>query len=118
MIRVSCILYIINDVISIKTYFPIHKKFVNPAMTKTHIMFVFSILSRKSLQAIVLIHVTTYVLKFKWRGGELNPGPLAPQAKSLTTRPPTLPHTNTCILCLFRSYFDLNVWKKNWTKTI
>ena len=29
-------------------------------------------------------------LKFKWRGGELNPGPLAPQAKSLTTRPPPL----------------------------
>ena len=27
-------------------------------------------------------------LKFKWRGGESNPGPLAPQAKSLTTRPP------------------------------
>ena len=26
-------------------------------------------------------------LKFKWRGGESNPGPLAPQAKSLTTRP-------------------------------
>ena len=31
-------------------------------------------------------------LKFKWRGGESNPGPLAPQAKSLTTRPPPLPH--------------------------
>ena len=30
-------------------------------------------------------------LKFKWRGGELNPGPLAPQAKSLTTTPPLLP---------------------------
>ena len=30
-------------------------------------------------------------LKFKGRGGELNPGPLAPQAKSLTTRPPPLP---------------------------
>ena len=30
-------------------------------------------------------------LKFKWRGGESNPGPLAPQAKSLTTRPPPLP---------------------------
>ena len=26
-------------------------------------------------------------LKFKRRGGESNPGPLAPQAKSLTTRP-------------------------------
>ena len=29
-------------------------------------------------------------LKFKWRGGELNPRPLAPKAKSLTTRPPPL----------------------------
>ena len=29
-------------------------------------------------------------LKFKWRGGESNPGPLAPEAKSLTTRPPPL----------------------------
>ena len=29
-------------------------------------------------------------LKFKWRGGESNPGPLAPQAKSLTTRPQPL----------------------------
>ena len=27
-------------------------------------------------------------LKFKWRDRESNPGPLAPQAKSLTTRPP------------------------------
>ena len=26
-------------------------------------------------------------LKLKWQGGESNPGPLAPQAKSLTTRP-------------------------------
>ena len=33
-------------------------------------------------------------LKFKWRGGESNPGPLAPQAKSLTTRAPLLP--NSC----------------------
>ena len=32
-------------------------------------------------------------LKFKWRGRELNPGPLAPQAKSLTTRPPSLPRS-------------------------
>ena len=32
-------------------------------------------------------------LKFKWRGGESNPGLLAPQAKSLTTRPPLLPYT-------------------------
>ena len=30
-------------------------------------------------------------LKFKWRGRESNPGPLAPQAKSLTTLPPLLP---------------------------
>ena len=29
-------------------------------------------------------------LKFKRWGGELNPGPLAPQAKSLTTWPPLL----------------------------
>ena len=30
-------------------------------------------------------------LKFKWRGGKSNPGPRAPQTKSLTTRPPPLP---------------------------
>ena len=30
-------------------------------------------------------------LKFKWRDRESNPGSLAPQAKSLTTRPPPLP---------------------------
>ena len=30
-------------------------------------------------------------LKFKWRDQESNPGPLAPKAKSLTTRPPPLP---------------------------
>ena len=29
-------------------------------------------------------------LKFNWRGRESNPGPFAPQAKSLTTRPPLL----------------------------
>ena len=29
-------------------------------------------------------------LKFKWRGGESNPGPLAPQAKGVTTRPPPI----------------------------
>ena len=29
-------------------------------------------------------------LKFKWRGGESNPGPVAPQTKSLTTQPPPL----------------------------
>ena len=32
-------------------------------------------------------------LKFKWRGQELIPGPLAPQANSLTTRPPPPPPT-------------------------
>ena len=32
----------------------------------------------------------TNLWKFKWRGGESNPGPLSPQAKSLTTRPPLL----------------------------
>ena len=37
-------------------------------------------------------------LKFKWRGGELNPGPLALQAKSLTNRPPPLPG---CIMWSF-----------------
>ena len=31
-------------------------------------------------------------LKFNSRGRESNPGPLAPQAKSLTTRQPPLPH--------------------------
>ena len=37
-------------------------------------------------------------LKFKWRDGESNPGPLAPQPKSLSTRPPPLrSHTYTCI---------------------
>ena len=36
-------------------------------------------------------------LKFKWRGGESNPGPLAPQAKSLTTRPPPLLMTELLI---------------------
>ena len=30
-------------------------------------------------------------LKFKWLDLESNPGPLAPQAKSLTTRPLPLP---------------------------
>ena len=33
-------------------------------------------------------------LKFKWRDWILNPGPLAPQARSLTTRPPPLPKTS------------------------
>ena len=32
----------------------------------------------------------TNLWKFKWRGRESNPGPLARQAKSLTTRPPLL----------------------------
>ena len=35
-------------------------------------------------------------LIFKWRDLESNPGPLAPQAKSLTTRPPQLPHQGLC----------------------
>ena len=30
-------------------------------------------------------------LKFKWQGRESNPGPLAPQAKTLTIQPPPLP---------------------------
>ena len=30
-------------------------------------------------------------LKFEWRDRESNPGPLAPQAKRLTSRPPPLP---------------------------
>ena len=33
----------------------------------------------------------TNLWKFKWRGRESNPSPLAPQTKSLTTRPPLLP---------------------------
>ena len=33
----------------------------------------------------------TNLWKFKWRGRKSNPGPLAPKAKSLTTRPPLLP---------------------------
>ena len=32
-------------------------------------------------------------LKIEWRCRESNPGPLAPQAKRLTTRPPPLPCT-------------------------
>ena len=36
-------------------------------------------------------------LKFKWRGGGSNPGPLAPQAKSLTTQQPLL------LCCPFRN---------------
>ena len=38
-------------------------------------------------------------LKFKWRGRVTvsNPGPLAPQAKSLTTRPPPLPNLSKSI---------------------
>ena len=44
-------------------------------------------------------------LKFKWRGGESNPGPLAPQAYSLTTRPlPLLSlHWGLSINCSFDS---------------
>ena len=43
-------------------------------------------------------------LKFKRRGGESNPGPLTPQAKSLTTLPPPLPryHLKTIrVLCYY-----------------
>ena len=36
--------------------------------------------------------------KFKWRGEESNPGPLAPQAKSLTTRPPPLPYRRRVVI--------------------
>ena len=47
-------------------------------------------------------------LKFKWRGRESNPGTLAPQAKSLTTRPPLLPVGTkkivVCKICFF-------IWK-------
>ena len=32
----------------------------------------------------------TQSMKSKWRNTDLNPGPFAPQAKSLTTRPPSL----------------------------
>ena len=49
---------------------------------------------------------------FKWLGGESNPGPLAPQAKSLTTRPPLLPPviqatpiSEYCFSSLFRSRY-------------
>ena len=44
-----------------------------------------------------LSHIATWkqeitnLWKFKWRGRGSNPGPLAPQAKSLTTRPSLLP---------------------------
>ena len=44
----------------------------------------------------VFSHISTWkqeitnLWKFKWRGRESNPGPLAPQAKSLTSRPPLL----------------------------
>ena len=49
----------------------------------------------------IFSHISTWkqeipnLRKFKWRGRESKPGPLAPQAKSLTTRPPLLP---TCKL--------------------
>ena len=50
--------------------------------------------------------------KFKKRGRESNPGPLAPQAKSLTTRPPLLPYlfrTNRCCK-------DMLLWDKRTEK--
>ena len=43
-------------------------------------------------------------LKFKWRDRELNPGPLAPQAKSLTTRPlPQVKEISKCWLVVSHS---------------
>ena len=55
--------------------------------------------------------------KFKWRGRESNPGPLAPQAKSLTTLPPLLPlyqrdscFTNTCLLGVSQ-YIGLTIYR-------
>ena len=51
-------------------------------------------------------------LKLKWRGGESSPGPLAPQAKSLTTGPPPLPRSlmkqNLYSLCSQRE--GINSW--------
>ena len=51
-------------------------------------------------------------LKFKWRGGESNPGPLAPQAKSLTTRPPLLLRAVTQNGVLFLSILATGQEKK------
>ena len=45
-------------------------------------------------------------LKFNWRGGESNPGPLAPQAKSLTTRPPPLPKMDVGHTSLHNTYHN------------
>ena len=49
----------------------------------------------------------TNLWKFKWRGGEGNPGPLAPQAKSLTTRPLLLPDVSVFITQSFATVVSL-----------
>ena len=43
---------------------------------------------RMNVDLAISSHISTWK---QWRGRESNPGPLAPQAKSLTTRPPLLP---------------------------
>ena len=48
-------------------------------------------------------------LKFKWRGGESNPGHLASQAKSITTRPQLLPDTG-CGLTLYMDTIWHNIY--------
>ena len=55
-------------------------------------------------------------LKFKWRGGESNPKPLAPQAKSLITRSSPFLEKNVCgskifeiIHLIYRDFFLQNV---------
>ena len=55
-------------------------------------------------------------LKFKWRGRESNPGPLAPQAKSLTTRPPPLPIISS--LSLLRLTFQGSIEMKPKTSDV
>ena len=65
-------------------------------------------------------------LKFKWRCGESNPGPLAPQAKSLTTRPPPLhvhcTYVYDIIMWSFKATLpkkppqhSLNIYSVQWT---
>ena len=43
-------------------------------------------------------------LKFKWRGRESNPGPLAPQAKRLTTWPPPFSYKTWREMCFENLY--------------
>ena len=43
----------------------------------------------------------TNLLKFKWRGRESNPGPFAPQAKSLTTTPHHCSRSDRTSVCFF-----------------